>query len=213
VRQPGAGLAHRLCQRIDDGTFDPVGQVPAVGDVLEAAPSVGDFLVLGQRVGDQREGAQICLERLGERKAGLLPPGAIGVLQQRQRHFERQRLVINGELEAAHGLIKKPVPGCVPGHRLFVEELLDPVFELEGPVQPEIMDPGCVARGARILAEALLDQRIIDAVELEREEQKMGADICHRALHIAIELGDCRIGGVGEVSQARIGNDPPHQFL
>jgi hypothetical protein len=31
----------------------------AVGDVLEAAPAIGDFLVLGERVGDQREGAQI----------------------------------------------------------------------------------------------------------------------------------------------------------
>jgi hypothetical protein len=61
----------------------------AVGDVIEATPAIGNFLVLGERVGDQREGAQVLFECVGQRQAGLLALFAVGVLQQRKRGFKR----------------------------------------------------------------------------------------------------------------------------
>ena len=51
----------------------------ALGDVLKAAPAVGDLLVLRQRVGDEREGPQVCLEASRRRRSrpssGFFRPG------------------------------------------------------------------------------------------------------------------------------------------
>jgi thiamine monophosphate kinase len=62
VRQARIGLAHGGGQRIHDLALDAVGEMARIRDILEAAPAVGDLLVLGERVGDQREGAQLVLE-------------------------------------------------------------------------------------------------------------------------------------------------------
>ena len=59
VRQARIGVAHGGGQRIDHLALDAVGEVARIGDVLEAAPAVGDLLVLGERVGDQREEAEV----------------------------------------------------------------------------------------------------------------------------------------------------------
>jgi len=72
MRQPRIGRAHRLDQRIDDLTLDPVGEMARIRDIGKAAPAVGDFLVLGERVGDEGEHAQIGLEGLRERGSGRL---------------------------------------------------------------------------------------------------------------------------------------------
>jgi hypothetical protein len=71
VRQARIGRAHGGDQRIDHFALDAVGQMPRVGDVLEAAPAVGDFLVLGERVGDQREGRILSLKVLRQRLGRL----------------------------------------------------------------------------------------------------------------------------------------------
>jgi hypothetical protein len=47
---------------VDHFAFDAVGQVPAIGNVLETVPAVGDFLVLGERVGDQSIDADVLLK-------------------------------------------------------------------------------------------------------------------------------------------------------
>ncbi len=144
VRQARIGVANGGGERIHDAFLDAVGQVAGIGDVLEAAPAVGDFLVLGQRVGDQREGAQILAEGRGQRLGRLPAHLAVGVLQPVQRRLQRQLLAVDVEAQFGHRLVEQAVPGAAAGHRLFVEELLDAVLELVGLVLPQIEHPGPV---------------------------------------------------------------------
>ncbi len=62
--EPRIIVADRLRQRVDDRWLDAVRQMARFRDVREAAPAVRDFLVLGERVGDQREDAQVFAEGL-----------------------------------------------------------------------------------------------------------------------------------------------------
>ena len=110
----------------------------------KAAPAVGDLLVLGQRVGDQREDAQVLLEGLCERFGRLAANVAVRVLQPVERRLERQLLAVDGEAQVCHRLVEQPVPGAAPGDRLFVEQLLDPVLELVGLVLAQVEHPGAV---------------------------------------------------------------------
>ena len=110
MRQPRIGVAHRRDQRLDHLRLDAVGQMPRVGDVLEAAPAVGNLLVLGERVGDQREGAQVLLEGLRQRLGRGLALLAVLVLHQRERRLERELLAVDLEAQRRDRLVEQPVP-------------------------------------------------------------------------------------------------------
>ena len=71
MRQARIGGAHGGDQRVHHLGLDAIGEVARIGDVPEAAPAIRDLLVLGERVGDQRELAQIVLEYNAERLRGL----------------------------------------------------------------------------------------------------------------------------------------------
>ena len=58
-----------------------------------------------------------------------------------------------------------------------------------------------------------LDQRVIDKVELQCEEQHVRAGVRQLLLHVAIELGAGRIRGVAGIEQACIGADASHHVL
>ena len=60
----------------------------------------------------------------------------------------------------------------MPGDGLLVKQLLDPVFELIGLLLAHVLDPGPVVAERRI-GHGAFERRIVDAVELEREEQQM----------------------------------------
>jgi thiamine monophosphate kinase len=97
VRNARIGGPYCLGQCVDDLALDAIGEMAAVGDILETAPAVGDLLVLGERVGDQREGRQVLLERLCKRMKSLLPLRPVMILQQIQRRLDRQVLAIDRE--------------------------------------------------------------------------------------------------------------------
>jgi hypothetical protein len=92
MRQFRIGRTHGGDQGLHHFGFDAVREMARVGNVLEATPAIGNFLVLRQRIGDQREGTQIFLERLGEHFGGGLALLAVGVLKQIERLLDRQRL-------------------------------------------------------------------------------------------------------------------------
>ena len=184
-----------------------------IGDVLKAAPAVGDFLVLGQRVGDQREGAQVLLEGRGERLGGLAAHLAVGVLQPVERRLERHLLAVDVEAQIGHRLVEETVPGAAPGDRFFVEQLLDAILELVGLVLPQIEHPGPVVAEHRIGVECPENQRVVDEVQFQREEQQMRAGVGHLLLDVAIELGALRVRRVAGIDEAGIGGDAADQFL
>src|SRR3954470_7167351 len=146
--------------------------MPGIRDVLEAAPAVGDVLVLGQSVSNQRKGALIGLEGLSERLCRNLALGAVAVLQQIERRLDRELLGPDLEAQARDGLVEQPVEGGISGLRLLQEELLELVVELVRLLLAQILDPGTVVRELGGLHRAV-QNIVIDAIELEREEQQM----------------------------------------
>ena len=88
-----------------------------------------------------------------------------------------------------------------------MEELLDPVFELVGLFLAHVLDPGPVV-AERGIAHRGLQLRVIDAVELEREKQKMQRGRRDALLDVAVELRARRIGGIAGIHQRCIGHQP-----
>jgi hypothetical protein len=207
VRKLRIGRAHGCNQGIDDFRLDAVGKVPRRGDVGEAAPTVGDLLVLGERVGDQGEQPQVFLEGFGQRFGGGLAGALLRVLHQVEGLLDRQRLAGDLEPQADHGLIEQPIERGIAGHRLFLEQLLDTVLELVGLVPADILDPRPVMT-ERCVRHRLVQYRVVDAIELQREEQQMQVGRGEALLHIAVEFGQHRIGGVAGVEQAGVGAEP-----
>ena len=207
MRQFRIGRAHGSHQRLHHFGLDTVREMPRVGNVLEAAPAVGNFLVLRQRIGDQREGTQIFLERLGQRFGGRFAFLAVGVLKQIERRLDRQRFAADLEPQAGDGLVERAVPGGIAGHRLLVEQLLDPILELVGLFLAHILDPRPVVAERRI-GHRRVELFIVDAVELEREEQQMQRGGRDAFLHVAVELRTDRIGRIAGIEQRGIGDEP-----
>ena len=84
-----------------------------------------------------------------------------------------------------------------------MEQELDAIVELVGLFLAHILDPRTVVAERRI-GHGAVDQRVVDAIELQGEEQKMRRRSRDAFLHIAIELGARRIGGVVGINQAGI---------
>src|SRR5258708_1047694 len=110
-------------------------------DVLESAPAIGNLLVLGERIGDQRKGPLIGLERFRQRLRRCLALFAGAVLQQVQRRFDRQLLGPDLEAQCGDGLIKQPVPGGVTALGFLVKQLLDAILQLIRLVLAPILPP------------------------------------------------------------------------
>ena len=212
MRQPRIRRAHRRDQRIDDFALDPVREMTRIRDVLKTAPAVGDFLILGERVGDQRKGALIGLEGFRQRLRRGLALFRRAVLQQRQRRLDRQFLAANLETQACDGLIELPVPCGISADGFLMEQLLDPILELVRLVLAQILDPGPVVIERRRCHRAL-DHLVIDAVEFEREKQKVRRGCGDAFGHVAVELRDRRIDGIARMGEPRIGRQPPGEIV
>jgi hypothetical protein len=92
-----------------------------------------------------------------------------------------------------------------------VEQPLELLVELVGLVLAQVHDPGPVARQRRHL-EPLSQDRLVDLVELELEEDQIGGDGGQPVLDIAVELGVLGIGCVAGVEQAGIGAELADQL-
>ncbi len=212
MRQPRIGGAHRRDQGIDHFALDTVIKMARIGDVGKAAPAVGDFLVLGERIGDQREVLHVFRKRLGQRLRGglALRPGA--VLHQIKRRLDGERFAQHLETQLGDGCVELPVPGRIAGHRFFVKQLLDAILELIRPVTPHVFEPRPVMAERRV-GHRRIENRVVDAVELEREEQKMRGSGRHPVLHVAVKFGARRIERVAGMNEPGIGAEPAHQIV
>ena len=65
----------------------------------------------------------------------------------------------------------------------------------------------------RRIGHRLVQHGVVEPVEIEREEQQMQRGRGDALLHVAIELGDGRIGGVAGVEQTGIGDQPAEHVL
>ena len=180
-----------------------------VGDVGEAAPAVGDFLVLGERVQDQRELRHVVLERVRERMRCGFALFAVAVLQEIQRRLDGERLARHLEAQIGDGGVELAIPRRVRRHRLFVKQLLDAILELVRPIPAHVIEPRPVM-AERGIGQRRFELRVVDAVELELEEQQVRRGRGHPLLHVAIKLGARRIDRIALMDEHRIGAEPPH---
>ena len=93
-----------------------------------------------------------------------------------------------------------------------MEQLLDAVFELVRLVLAEVLDPRPVV-AERGIGHRLVERRVVEPVQVEREEQQVQRGRGDALLHVTVEFGDGRIGGVAGVEQTGIGNDPAEHVL
>ena len=93
-----------------------------------------------------------------------------------------------------------------------MEELLDAILELIGPVAAHVLDPRPIM-AERGTGHRRFDQRIVDAVELEREEKKMRGRRRQPVLHIAVEFVARRIDSVAGMQEPGIGAQPPDKIV
>ena len=183
--------------------------MPLVGDVGKTAPAVGDFLVLGQRIHDQRELRHVVLERVRERLRRAFAFCAVAVLHEIQRRLDGERLARHLEPQIGDGGVELAVPRRVRRHRFFVKQLLDAIFELVRPIAAHVLEPRPVMAEHGI-GQRRFELRVVDAVELELEEQQMRRGRGHALLHVAIKFGACRIDRVALMDEHRIGAEPAH---
>ena len=212
VRQARIAFAHGSDEGVDHRRLDLVGEMPAVGDILEAAPAVGNLLVLGERVGDQREQANVVVERFRQRLRRHAPLGLGGVGEEVERLLEPERLGLSLDIETQCGqrLGIEPRPRAATGLRLLVEQLLDAFLELVGLFLPEVVEPRLVFRQRRHLQCG--GERVVgDLVDLQFEEDEIGGDVGQLLGDVAVEFRTRRIGLVARVEQAGIGAETAHQ--
>ena len=212
MRQARIGVVHRRDERIDDLRLDPVRQVPRRSDVGEAAPLVGDRLVLRQHVGDEGEEADVLLEGDGERGSGGGPFLLLRLGEPVQRFLQRQAFAGDIEAQRRQRFVEKPVPGAAPGHGFLVEELLDAVVELVGALGAQVVEERLVGGELRRL-QRLRERRVVDAVQLQREEQELCRDGGQAILQVAIEFRAGGIGRVARIDQAGIAAEAAEDFL
>ena len=93
-----------------------------------------------------------------------------------------------------------------------MKQLLHAIFELVGLVASHVFKPRPVMAERRV-GHRGFEQAIVDAVELEREEQKMRGGRCHALLHVAVKLGSRRVDSVAGMHEAGIGAQPPHEIV
>ena len=93
-----------------------------------------------------------------------------------------------------------------------MEQLLDAVLELVGLLLADVLEPGPVMAERRI-GHRRVELRVVDAVELEREEQEMRRRVGDALLHVAIEFRARGIDRVAGMDEPGIGDQPPEQVV
>jgi hypothetical protein len=213
VRQARIGGLDGCRQRIDHRTLDTVGQMPAVGDIGKSAPFVGNVLVLGERIGDQREDADIVLEHLADRFGGGAAQIGRRLLQFVERFFERDVPAGKRNAQAGDRFVEQTVPGRSAGLGFFEEQLFELLVELERLFEPEIINPGAIAQRRGVILVAGLDRLVGDEIEFQPEKQQMPGHIGNARADIGEEFAIGGIGHVAVIGQARIGADAADQIF
>ncbi|MPL71127.1 hypothetical protein SDC9_16898 [bioreactor metagenome] len=212
VAEPRIGGDHGVAQRLDHLGLDVVRQVPRRLRRRHLAPAVLDLLLLGQRVVHAREDLDVVGEDLGERMGRGLALRPVVVGHQRRRRLEAQRLALDLEGQRGGGLVEEAIPGGGADDRLVVQEFLELVGQLIGLHRPHPVEDRLVAGHRRIGEDGLIG-RVVDAVELEREEDERRGEGGDPVLRVRQELGARAVDGVLIIAQPGIGHDPPGRGL
>ena len=161
---------------------------------------------LASDVGDQREGAQVVLEGLGERlRGGLARRSRSGPACRLSVGSIASDLLPTLKRRRRDGLVEQPVPGRIGRHRLLVEQLLDAVLELIGLVLADVFEPRPVVPERGIL-HGRFERGVVEPVELEHEEQEMRGGRRDPLLHVAVEFRAHGIDGVAGMNESGIGD-------
>ncbi len=212
MREARIGVGHRLDQRLDDLALDPIGEVPRIRHVGEFSPPVGDFLVLGERARDESEQAQVRAERGGERVRRRLAFRRVRVLKLAEQRLEREALALEVESQRRRRVVEQPIPRGAAADRLLQEQSLEIIGQLMGLLLADVLEPWTVMP-ERWRSHRRLEPRVVDAVELELEEQEIAGERRHAFVRVAVELRPAGVAGVGGIEERRIGHDAPGQIL
>jgi hypothetical protein len=212
VRERGIGGLHRRRQRVHDLVLDEIGEIARRDRARELAPLVLDFLVLGEGVGDEREFPDVRAEHLAQALGGGLAHRAVAVGQQVQHLVRGQLPAIEGKAQMRHGFVEQSDPGVAAGDRLLMQDLLDLVGELVRAEGPQVAQPGLILRQCRRF-QLVREHAVLEAVQLEREEQQLGRDVRHPLLHGLVEAADLRIGHVAGMDQLGVAHDAAQHLL
>ena len=115
-------------------------------------------------------------------------------------------------LQRRHRVVEQAVPCGRGADRLVEEQPLEVVGELMRLLLADVLEPGAVMAERRRRHRGV-QLGVVDAIELELEEQEIAGQRRHALLRVAVEFRDSRIAGVGGVEQRRIGHDAAGQVL
>ena len=176
------------------------------------APAVVDRLGLGQRVSDQREQPDVGRKDPRNLLGRGLALGSIGRGQQVQRLGLGHGLAVDRETQARNGLVEQARPGAVAHDRQLVEHFLGLVGKLVRTEGAHLLQPGAVA-GDPFVFQQPGHGRILDAVELQAEEDQAAGDVVDLLADALLELADRGIGHVAGIEQLGIAADAAHGLL
>jgi hypothetical protein len=212
VRDARVRATHRLHERSNNFRLDAVRQVAGIGNIGKAAPPIRDLLVLGEDVQGQRERPQVRLEHFRQCLRGCLAHLGAWALQQIERRFDGEQFAADLEPQHRNGFVEKPVPRGMRGHRLFVKELLDSIFQLVGLLLADVFQPWPIVPQRGVLHGGF-KQTILNAIEFEYEEQQMRRCRRETILYVGVEFAARGVDRVARMDEPRIGDQTPHQVI
>ena len=208
VAEPRIGRDHGAAQRLDHLGLDIVGKVPGGLRGGHLAPTVDDLLFLGLGVVDAGEGLDVLAEDPRQFTRRGLALGAVLLGQKVQRALDGQGLALHLEFQPGDGLVEQPLPGVADDAEI-VQELLQLVAQLVGLHRSDAVEDRLVARQIGIGGEMRGQHRIVEPVQLEREEDQRGGGVGDLLLAVGEELGALGIGGLLVIAQPGEGHDAP----
>jgi len=90
---------------------------------------------------------------------------SVTILEQVQGRLHGEHPGADFEAQARDGVVEQPVPGCLPGHGLLLEKLLDAILKLIGFLLADVLDPRPIMTERRIRHGAF-QHGVVDLVEL-----------------------------------------------
>jgi hypothetical protein len=151
-------------------------------------------------------------ENLADRRRRRFAQAAVAVGEFFQGRVHRQRLAMQRDAQRRDGLVEQPAPGGMACDLFLVQELFQLVRKLMRAKNPQILEPG-PEMGKRRGRELGRQRCLVEAVELEGEEQEMAADRRHPLGDGLVEAAALGIARLRREQQLRIGHHPPEPLL
>ena len=153
-------------------------------------------------------GAEPGADGLGRR----LALGAVAIGQQVQHLVDRHLLALERQAHGGDALVEEPVPGRAPDHRFVMQQPLGLVGELMRAEAAHRLEPGPVARERGGL-QLLLQRLVVDAIDLEGEEDGFGGDVGDALLDRLVEAAVLRIAHIAGIDELGVAADLSQDIL